>query len=120
MAIVGLCAETARRLGDQWCEGRSNAGTVAAYAVPEDRMIEQLGLVAAIALPLWNIPLIVRIHRRRSSKDVSEWWALGVWLCLLAMLPAGLRSADPVFKVFTIVNLVLFTGVLVTIFRYRG
>ena len=83
-------------------------------------MVEMLGLVAAIALPLWNIPLMIRIHRRKSSKDVSVWWALGVWVCLLGMFPSGLRSADPVFKVFTIANVVLFTGVLLTVVRYRG
>ena len=82
-------------------------------------MSETVGMLAAILLPLWNIPLIVRIQRRKSSQDVSPWWAMGVWGCLLLMLPAGLGSPDAVFRTFTVVNLVLFSFVVLQVFRYR-
>lgn len=82
-------------------------------------MMEVIGLMAAIALPLWNIPLILRIQQRKSSKDISLWWVLGVWVCLLLMLPSGVRSSDMVFRAFTVVNIVLFTGVVVQTLRYR-
>ena len=82
-------------------------------------MSETVGMLAAILLPLWNIPLIVRIQRRKSSQDVSPWWAMGVWGCLLLMLPAGLGSPDAVFRTFTIANLALFSFVVVQVFRYR-
>ena len=81
--------------------------------------METVGMIAAVVLPLWNIPLILRIRQRRSSKDVSVWWAVGVWVCLVAMVPSGLASPDRVFRVFTIVNLVLFSGVMVYVVRYR-
>ena len=82
-------------------------------------MIETLGVIAAVLLPLWNIPLIVRIGRRRSSQDVSLWWVLGVFVCLLLMLPAGLTSTDAVFKIFSVVNIVLFSAVVIQVIRYR-
>ena len=82
-------------------------------------MIETLGGIAAVVLPLWNIPLILRIGRRKSSSDLSIAWAVGVWVCLVAMLPAGLVSPDPVFKVFTIANLAIFSAVVVQVLRYR-
>ncbi len=82
-------------------------------------MVETLGVIAAVILPLWNIPLILRIRRRKSSGDVSLLWALGVWVCLLVMLPSGLTSAEPAFKAFTIVNLILFTVVVLAVARYR-
>lgn len=82
-------------------------------------MIKTIGLIAAIVLPFWNLPLIVRISKRKSSADISMAWALGVWVCLVAMLPSGLRSADPVFKVFTVLNLLFFSAVLLCVFRYR-
>lgn len=82
-------------------------------------MIEKIGWIAAVTLPLWNIPLIVRIGRRKSSKDISLAWVLGVETCLAAMLPSGLVSADPVFKAFTIVNLALFSAVLIQVLRWR-
>ena len=82
-------------------------------------MSETVGMLAAILLPLWNIPLIVRIQRRKSSQDVSPSWALGVLACLLLMLPAGLGSPDAVFRAFTVANLVLFSFVVVQVFRYR-
>ena len=82
-------------------------------------MIETVGLIAAVALPFWNIPLIVRISRRKSSQDVSLWWTFGILGCLLLMLPAGLQSSDVVFKTFNVVNIVLFSGVVIQVVRYR-
>jgi len=84
-----------------------------------DGLIQFLGLCAAVILPLWNIPLIVRIVERRSSQDISLWWALGVWVCLIIMAPSGLTSKDIVWKVFNIVNLVLFSAVVVTTLIYH-
>lgn len=78
-----------------------------------------LGMVSAIALPLFNIPLIWRIQKRKSSGDLSPIWAWGIWLCLVGMLPSGLASADPVFRIFTIVNLALFSVVLVQVLRFQ-
>ena len=83
-------------------------------------MIEKIGLLAAVTLPFWNIPLIIRIGRRQSSKDVSLAWAIGVWVCLVGMLPSGLRSPDTIFRIFTVINLTFFTGVLVQVLRYRN
>ncbi len=82
-------------------------------------MWETLGLVAAIVLPLWNIPLIVRIIRRRSSADISLSWALGVWSCIVLMAPSGFRSEDVVWRTFNIINLVLFSCVALTVVVYR-
>ena len=82
-------------------------------------MMKTIGLFAAVILPFWNIPLIVRIGQRKSSKDVSLWWTFGVLGCLLFMLPSGLVSTDPVFKAFSIVNIVLFSGVAIQVLRYR-
>ncbi len=82
-------------------------------------MIQTVALVASILLPLCNIPLIVKIIRRKSSRDVSMEWAVGVWICLLLMAPAGLVSPDFVWKTYTIVNFILFSVVLVTVLIYR-
>jgi hypothetical protein len=82
-------------------------------------MVERLGLMAAVVMPLWNIPLILRIQRRRSSADIGLAWALGVWACILLMLPAALRSPDLVFKVFTLLNAGLFTLVVVQVVRFH-
>jgi uncharacterized protein with PQ loop repeat len=82
-------------------------------------MIQTLGLIGAVILPFWNIPLMVRIQKRRSSDDISLAWALGVWVCLLAMFPSGFMSQDTVYRVFTIINMVLFTGVVVQVVRFR-
>lgn len=83
-------------------------------------MINIIGLIAAVILPLWNIPLIVRIVRRKSSKDISLYWAFGVWFCLLAMFPAGLLSHDIVWKTFNIANLSLFSCVVVFVVLFRN
>lgn len=77
-------------------------------------MMQEVALVAAIVLPFWNIPLIVRIIRRKSSEDISLFWALGVWTCLVLMAPSGFTSSDFVWRIFNIVNFVMFS--LVTFF----
>ena len=82
-------------------------------------MMKMVALIAAIILPFWDIPLIVRVIRRRSSKDISVPWAMGVWVCFLLMAPEGLRSADIVWRMFNIVNLILFTAVVAVVLWYR-
>ena len=84
-----------------------------------DVIIKSVGMIASIALPLFNLPLMLKIRRRGSSKDISLVWAVGVWACIVLMLPAALISSDMVFRVFSIVNSVLFTGVLLYVLRYR-
>ena len=81
--------------------------------------MERIAFVAAIVLPLWNIPLIVRIIKRKSSEDISIYWVLGVWICFLLMAPAGFRSSDIVWRAFNIMNLILFSAVAITVLIYR-
>lgn len=78
-----------------------------------------VALIAAVILPLWNIPLIVRVVKRKSSRDISLYWAWGVWICFLLMAPEAFRSSDIVWRIFNIVNMVLFTFVLVVVLWYR-
>lgn len=82
-------------------------------------MMQTISLVAAVILPFWNIPLIVRIIRRKSSEDISIPWALGVWTCFALMSPSGFTSSDLVWRVFNVVNFILFSAVVVTVFIYR-
>ena len=82
-------------------------------------MVQKIALISAVILPLWNIPLIFRIVKRKSSADISLYWAIGVWSCLGLMSPAGLVSDDLVFKVFTIFNFLIFSIVIIFVFIYR-
>lgn len=84
-----------------------------------DVLIEKFGLIAATAMPFFNIPLIIRIIKRRSSKDISLSWAFGVWICILLMAPSGFKSEDLVFRTFNIVNVIFFTGVMFVTWKYR-
>ncbi|MDZ4243345.1 MAG: hypothetical protein U1D99_11005 [Candidatus Omnitrophota bacterium] len=84
-----------------------------------DGWIEKIGFVAAVVLPLWNIPLVWRIVKRRSSQDISLAWAVGVWICIILMFPAGLKSPDATWRVFNIMNTVLFTTVVLATLRFR-
>ncbi len=82
-------------------------------------LITNIGFIAAVVLPLWNIPLIMKIIKRQSSKDISLSWALGVWVCIIFMFPSGMISNNLTWKAFNIVNLVLFSCVVFTILKYR-
>ncbi len=78
-----------------------------------------LGVLAGAAMPLFNIPLIIRIFQRKSCADISLTWLFGVWGCILLMFPSTQVSSDPVLKVFGISNLLLFSAVVVVVSYYR-
>ena len=82
-------------------------------------ILHKIALVAAVILPFWNLPLIFRVIKRRSSLDISIFWAVGVWLCLLLMAPAGFISPDIIWRVFSIINFIMFSGVFMVIIIYR-
>ena len=80
---------------------------------------EWLALVASIIMPLWNIPLIAQVIRRKSSNDMSLYWLWGVWACMLLMVPWAFITTDKVLKAFTIINIILFSGVVIVVMKYR-
>ena len=82
-------------------------------------LIDKIAFCAAIILPLFNIPLIIKMVQRKSSQDISLCWVLGVWICILLMAPSGFRSEDVVWRTFNYFNVVLFTMVVVATLRYR-
>lgn len=84
-----------------------------------DRIIDFLGAAAAVIMPMFNIPLILRIVKRKSSEDISIVWVLGVWVCIMLMFPSGLKTDDMVFKLFNWVNVIMFTGVMLVVVKYR-
>jgi hypothetical protein len=82
-------------------------------------MLKTLGLISAIAMPLFDIPLIVRIVRRKSSEDISLVWTFGIWGCALGMLPTSIVSNDSVLSAFAVVNVLLFSAVVVAVLWYH-
>ncbi len=80
---------------------------------------QKIGVVAGVTLPLFNIPLIIRMVQRKSSKDMSLTWALGVWVCIVLMTPAALRSQEPAFRLYGIVNIIFFSIVVLFVLKYR-
>ena len=81
--------------------------------------VEKIGVVSGIALPLFNIPLIYKLIQRKSSKDLSLTWALGVWVCIVLMTPQALRSVDLAFRLYGIVNIIFFSIVVFFVLKYR-
>lgn len=77
------------------------------------------GMVAGIIMPLFNIPLVYKIWKRKSSSDLSLTWALGVWSTIVIMTPSAVLSSDPVFRIFGIANVILFSLVVVFVLKYR-
>jgi len=82
-------------------------------------LIYQIGTIASFLLPLFNIPLVLRIVKRKSSDDISIVWASGVWICILLMTPRTLTSSDLAFKLFGIMNIIFFTLVVFFTLKYR-
>ena len=82
-------------------------------------MIKTVGMVSAVVMPFFDIPLIARIIQRKSSIDISLIWVFGIWACILGMLPSSLISTDPILVAFGIVNTILFTAVVVVVVWYH-
>ena len=82
-------------------------------------LVKTVGIVAGVALPLFNIPLIRRLLQRKSSEDFSLSWAVGVWVCIVLMTPQALLSSDAAFRVYGIVNIFFFSVVAFLVVKYR-
>ena len=81
--------------------------------------IKVVGVVASVILPLFNIPLILKIRKTGSSKDYSLTWTFGIMGCTLLMFPSVLSTHDIVFKAFGTINLVTFSTVMFYILKYH-
>ena len=81
--------------------------------------MKTIGFWAAVILPLWDIPLIVRIIKRKSSEDISIVWAVGLWATSVLMAPSAFISGDRVAVGFNTVNVITLTIVLIVVFKYR-
>ena len=77
------------------------------------------GAAASIIMPLFNIPLVYKIWKRKSSSDLSLVWTLGIWFSIILMLPATLISSDPVFRIFGVTNFILFSAVVFSVMKFR-
>lgn len=83
-------------------------------------IIIAIGMASSIIMPLFNIPLVIKIWKRRSSSDISLTWTLGVWGSILVMTPAAIISSDPVFRIFGIMNILLFSTVAFSVLKFRN
>ena len=84
-----------------------------------DHAIKIVGVVASVVLPLFNIPLILKIRKRGSSKDFSLTWTFGIMGCTLLMMPSVLVTPDIVFKAFGIINFISFSTVMFYILKHH-
>ncbi len=82
--------------------------------------IKWTGLIGGVAMPLFNIPLIYRIYRRKSSQDISLGWLYGIWACILLMLPSTLVSENIIFRVFGVLNTLMFSVVVIVVLIFRS
>ena len=87
--------------------------------IEAQQIVKVAGAVAGAVMPLFNIPLIMKIRQRKSSKDISLAWAWGIWVCIIIQTPVALMSADIAFKAFGISNIVFFTGVMYHVLKYH-
>ena len=81
--------------------------------------MKTIGFWAAVILPLWDIPLILRIIKRKSSEDISIVWAVGLWATSVLMAPSAFISGDRVAVGFNTVNVATLTVVMIVVCKYR-
>ena len=81
--------------------------------------MKTIGFWAAVILPLWDIPLILRIIKRKSSEDISIVWAVGLWATSVLMAPSAFISGDRIAVGFNTVNVATLTVVMIVVCKYR-
>lgn len=81
--------------------------------------METIGFWAAVILPLWDIPLIVRVVQRKSSQDISLIWAAGIWVTAVLMAPSAFISGNKLAIGFNTMNVIMLTGVMIVTVKYR-
>jgi hypothetical protein len=81
--------------------------------------METISFWAAVALPFWDIPLIVHIIRRKSSADISLVWMWGIWLSSVLMAPSAFVSGDKTAIGFNVVNVTMLTALLIVVLKYQ-
>ena len=81
--------------------------------------MKTIGFWAAVILPLWDIPLIVRVIQRKSSQDISLTWAVGIWITSILMAPSAFISQDKLAIGFNTMNVIMLTAVVAVTFKYR-
>ncbi|MBN1492578.1 MAG: hypothetical protein JW938_00365 [Candidatus Omnitrophica bacterium] len=84
-----------------------------------ERSLELCALVASVAMPFFNIPLIARIISRRCSDDISITWVVGVYACILLLFPYGFLYGEFVLKVFSLANIAFFSVVVFVTILFR-
>ena len=85
-----------------------------------EHLVQKVGAIAGAAMPLFNISLIMRIIKRKSSSDISLIWCLGVWMCIVLMTPSVFITEDITLKAFGLSNIVFFTMVVFFVVKYRN
>jgi uncharacterized protein with PQ loop repeat len=81
--------------------------------------MQTISFWAAVILPVWDIPFMVHIIRRKSSKDISLGWIFGLWVSAVLMAPSAFVAGDRAAIGFNAVNVVMLTAVLIVVFKYR-
>ena len=81
--------------------------------------MKTIGFWAAVILPFWDIPLMVRVIRRKSSEDISLIWIAGLWGSSVLMAPSAFMTGDKVAMGFNAVNVTMLTLVLIVVIKYR-
>jgi hypothetical protein len=80
---------------------------------------DTIGFWAGVILPLWDIPLIVRIIRRQSSADISVVWMWGIWASSVLMAPVAFIANNASAIAFNIVNVATLSVLLVVVLKYH-
>jgi uncharacterized protein with PQ loop repeat len=83
------------------------------------KILNYITVFAGAAMPLFNIPMIIRIIQRKSADDISLVWLFGVWACILLMSPAAFMSKELSFRLFGYTNVFFFTGVVFVTMKYH-
>ena len=82
-------------------------------------MLDTIGEVTTSVLPLFNVPLILNIRKRKCSCDISLLWTAGIWGCSLVFMIVSLLSGGTLLKAIAVVNFVFFTATMLYILKYH-
>lgn len=80
---------------------------------------KELGYICSMIVPVFHIPLIMKLVRKKSSQEWSLLSVIGFWIATLGIQPWALMTDDRALTILNTLSLMFISVELVLVIKYR-
>ncbi len=81
--------------------------------------IKDLGTASSMVVPLFHIPLILKLYKKKSSQEWSVISVCGFWISTLGIQPWAMMTSDKALTILNSLSLLFISVEVVLVLRYR-